>query len=145
MGLEHQRNPRLAIQEMHRVLRPGGTLVITTYFMHVLHNQTGKVDNNDYFRFTLSGLKMLVGPFGSIQLCGGWSDPRFQQKVFKEGFAPSEKRYSPKTFGLRPALKKIRKSWVDPRTDEHHLTVWIVVKKGRHEERGGRRSAAKPR
>lgn len=52
--LEHVLEPKKAIQEMNRVLKKGGTLVLTTRFVYPIHDAP-----NDYWRFTKYGLKEL--------------------------------------------------------------------------------------
>jgi len=52
--LEHVLDPRKAIAEMHRVLKKGGTLVLTTRFVYPIHDAP-----HDYWRFTKYGLQEL--------------------------------------------------------------------------------------
>lgn len=53
--LEHLHTPECAIGEMHRVLAPGGTLILTTRFMFPIHEAPV-----DYFRYTEFGLRHLL-------------------------------------------------------------------------------------
>ncbi|MFQ5561574.1 MAG: class I SAM-dependent methyltransferase [Nitrospinota bacterium] len=70
--LEHSPNPSLAIQEVWRVLKPGGTLIMTAPFMYLVHEPPW-----DYFRYTEYGLKHLTKEAGLeviyIKPLGGYS------------------------------------------------------------------------
>lgn len=61
--LEHMYDPKQAVTEMYRVLKPGGTVVLTTRFMYGIHDAP-----HDYFRFTKFGLKELFKNFEILEL-----------------------------------------------------------------------------
>ena len=61
--LEHCYDPAQAVDEIHRLLRPGGVCVITTRFIHLYHP-----DPHDYFRFTRDGLAHLFRAFSEVQI-----------------------------------------------------------------------------
>lgn len=61
--LEHLHTPERAVQEMHRVLKPGGIVILTTRFIFPLHAAP-----NDYFRYTKYGLKHLFREWEIVEL-----------------------------------------------------------------------------
>ncbi len=61
--LEHTRNPQIVINEMYRVLKRGGTVVLSTRFVYPIHDAP-----NDYWRFTSFGLKRLFKNWNIIEL-----------------------------------------------------------------------------
>ena len=61
--LEHVREPQKAIDELHRVLKIGGRLILTTRFIYPLHDVP-----NDYFRYTKYGLKKLFTNWSEVNI-----------------------------------------------------------------------------
>jgi SAM-dependent methyltransferase len=61
--LEHLPEPQTALDEMFRVLRPSGTLLLTTRFLFPIHDAP-----HDYFRFTKYGLRYLLRRFEILEL-----------------------------------------------------------------------------
>lgn len=64
--LEHLPAPHLAVDEMHRVLRPGGHLLLTTPFLAPYHSD-GRA-YSDFFRYTDDGLKALLRRFREVEV-----------------------------------------------------------------------------
>lgn len=58
--LEHVADPLRAVQEMHRVLRPGGVLAMSSLMFFPIHAHPW-----DYWRFTPEGFDLLLQPFES--------------------------------------------------------------------------------
>jgi len=63
---EHLQDPFKAIKEIHRIMKPGGILVLSTVFLWDYH----KVPE-DYFRFSVPALEYLCKDFEKIE--SGWS------------------------------------------------------------------------
>ena len=58
--LEHVQRPWVVAEEIWRVLKPGGTVLIDAPFLFPIH------DRHDYFRFTDRGLEILFSRFEKI-------------------------------------------------------------------------------
>jgi SAM-dependent methyltransferase len=56
--LEHVADPIRAVQEMHRILRPGGVLAISSLMFFPIHDHPW-----DYWRFTPEAFHLLLEPF----------------------------------------------------------------------------------
>jgi SAM-dependent methyltransferase len=57
--LEHVRHPSQAVYHMSRVLKPGGTLIVSVPHLSRRHELP-----NDYYRFTQEGLTVLLSEAG---------------------------------------------------------------------------------
>ncbi len=60
--LEHLEDPLIAVEEMNRVLKVGGKIIVSVPFMFPIHEAP-----NDYWRFTKFGLKKLFSDGWEIE------------------------------------------------------------------------------
>lgn len=64
--LEHVEEPQRAVQEIYRVLTPGGFCFIYVPFLYYYHPM--KDYYNDYYRFTYDGVKYLTRQFSQVEI-----------------------------------------------------------------------------
>ena len=91
--LEHIPEPARALSEAHRVLRPGGVIVITTPFMWGLHEQP-----YDFYRYTPFALEYLADAAGFVdvkieQVGGYWLTAGLRFSYHLQSRAWSWRRY----------------------------------------------------
>lgn len=66
--LEHVADPLRAVEEMHRVLKPGGVMAISSLMFFPIHAHPW-----DYWRFTPEAFGLLLQPFeSSLVIAQGW-------------------------------------------------------------------------
>lgn len=67
--LEHVEKPWIAVEEVRRILKPGGTLITSSPFMIAVH----KVPE-DYWRFTKEAMCVLLESYSSVET-HSWGNP----------------------------------------------------------------------
>ena len=67
--LEHVSRPWVAVEEIRRILKPGGTLITSSPFMIAVH----KVPE-DYWRFTKDALHILLENYSTVET-HSWGNP----------------------------------------------------------------------
>jgi SAM-dependent methyltransferase len=113
--LEHvQGDPRLAVGESLRVLRPGGLAVHTTCLLNPIHNVPG-----DYWRFTPAGLALLVGERAEVVEAAGWGNPLVWL------YAWFGMRYEPVPHARWHPCHRLA-TW---NLEEWPISTWVVAKK----------------
>jgi len=113
--LEHvEGSAQQAVDEQHRVLKPGGWLVLTTCLMNPIHGAPG-----DFWRFTPDGLKYLCRGFRHIEQAEGWGNPwvHLLDVAGVRGIPIPHARYHP--------LNKIA-TYNDPRWP---VMTWVIAEK----------------
>ena len=115
--IEHIENPWQAVNEMKRVLKPGGIVVLTTATLFEIHDAPV-----DLYRFTPDGLRVLCKDFSKIHVCGAWGSKRVVN-CFLE--------HSPKNW-TKPAMRKPTPKMmqmIDDNDPSWPTVVWIVAEK----------------
>ena len=94
--LEHINQPFTVVEEVYRVLKPGGYILISVPFLQYLH-----ASPHDYFRYTKFGLRSIcsnfteveagasyTGPMGTlIQLASVLPEAAIKNKILKNGLS----------------------------------------------------------
>ena len=72
--LEHVKEPHKAVRNIYKILKKGGKCICSTPFIFPIHDEP-----NDYFRFTIYGLKLLFKDFSTINILkkNGWLESFF--------------------------------------------------------------------
>lgn len=97
--LEHVEDPRRALEEVHRVLSPRGTVVLTTVMNFPVHEHPC-----DYWRFTVQGVSSLLRPFPGTAV-DSLGDPGFPHTVVGVGLM------RPMPSDVEASLAEARRGW----------------------------------
>lgn len=61
--LEHINEPKKALKEIHRILKPNGKLILSTPFIFPIHDEP-----YDFYRYTEYGLQYLLKDFDNVKI-----------------------------------------------------------------------------
>lgn len=103
--LEHVEFPHRAVAEIHRVLRPGGLLLMTSVMDFHIHSHP-----HDYWRFTPEAFRSLLRPFAQV-IVGFAGRRTFPHTVVGVGVKDEPMRLD----ALEEQLLAWRKRWWNPK------------------------------
>ncbi len=122
--LEHVADPALYLAECFRVLRPGGTLLLSTHGMMVWHP-----DPHDYWRWTSEGLRVVVEQAGfevndfrgamGLAACG---IQLFQDATHGRVWRRLRRPYA----ALMQLLVRLADHWIDKDSRERNALVYVL-------------------
>jgi len=119
--LEHIKDPKKMVDEIHRILKKDGICILTTHMAQVLHGEP-----HDYFRFTEYGLKELFKKFKYVEVKpnGGALLTIFQFFIFAidEKFPVVSK---PMIIFINLIIKQLDKIFFDRRFTINYLVYAI--------------------
>jgi len=78
--IEHVRKPWIGVEEIRRVLKPGGLTILTSGLMTPVHGEP-----HDYWRFTFYGMEVLCENFSEILYCDGTGSRALLRDLWVEG------------------------------------------------------------
>jgi SAM-dependent methyltransferase len=96
-SLEHLPAPQKAIDEIHRVLRPNGLLILTTVMHFKIHRAP-----KDYWRFTPDGIELLLNRFKILD-CTLEGDAKRPKGIW----GTAQKTSQPGEWGKLPLLRRV--------------------------------------
>lgn len=114
--LEHVEYPRIALEQVYEVLKPGGMAVITSVMKFPIHEFP-----YDYWRFTPQGFKSLLNNF-AYEFVDFAGDERFPHTVVGIGFKDHTPADSLNEFEKK--FVRWKKTWTGAKDSaKHHLRV----------------------
>ena len=113
--LEHVRNPWLGVEEVRRVLKPGGITILTSALMVPIHGEP-----HDYWRFTFYGMEVLCENFSEILCCDGTGS----RGLLRELWINAKQRHT-----IEPNTKIARTATKYNKSQGFLIMVFIIAKK----------------
>jgi len=115
--LEHVEKPWVAVEEIFRVLKPGGISIATGPFMVGYHPSP-----NDYFRYTPDGWRSLFSKFKILEI-DGWGN----REIIKLNLESSVEGVM---FGIDiPVTEVLKKKLLESNDRQNYLVTWCISKK----------------
>jgi len=122
--LEHLRFPQQAMDQIHRVLKPGGRAIMTSCAANPVHMF------HDYWRYTMDAFKSLGMRYDFMDLCGSWGNGAVNAARSLAGQFSGEpgsmmKKLPNGTEVVDPLSLKL----AGQNEKDHAMTVWMILRK----------------
>ena len=122
--LEHVADPALYLAECFRVLRPGGSLLLSTHGMMVWHP-----DPHDYWRWTSEGLRVVVeqAGFEVREFCGAMGLAACGIQLFQDATHGRVWRRLRRPYAaFMQLLVGLADRWIDKDSRERNALVYVL-------------------
>ncbi|KAJ1631392.1 hypothetical protein T492DRAFT_995874 [Pavlovales sp. CCMP2436] len=122
--MEHLRFPQQAMDQVYRVLKPGGRAIMTSCAANPVHMF------HDYWRFTMDAFKSLAVRFDSMDLCGSWGNGVVNAARALAGqFSGEPGSMLMKTVDGSEVVDPLSLKLAAQNEKDHAMTVWMIVRK----------------
>lgn len=118
--LEHVEFPHKALSEIHRILKPGGMVFLSTVLDFRIHDSPA-----DYWRFTPDGLRSLLKPF-SFVFVGSVGRESFPHTVVAIGVKGSN-AIGASLNRFLPRFEEWKKAWKNPKGKSWKDTAYLFI------------------
>jgi len=122
--MEHLRFPQQAMDEIHRVLKPGGRAIMTSCAANPVHMF------HDYWRFTMDAFKSLSMRFDAMDMCGSWGNGHVNAARALGGqFSGEPGSMMTKAPNGSQIVDPLSLKLAGLNEKDHAMTVWMIVRK----------------
>lgn len=122
--MEHLRFPQQAMDEVYRVLKPGGRAIMTSCAANPVHMF------QDYWRFTMHAFKALGMRFAHMDMCGSWGNGAVNAARSLAGqFSGEPGSMLAKGADGAEVVDALSLKLAAQNEKDHAMTVWMILRK----------------